>query len=181
MTTNAVVLLILRRPVRYRKAGFTAGIFGVMVGVFIAYLFARSSCEHDLIPVNMQHHRGKNPPRSQECNVDFLQTATPQMKRYLLLVLVDTEVADRHRREASRSTWLSTWKSDYSFKFVVATGNASHAQLQQLACENQLYGDLLFLPTISEDHAFSASDKFLETCAWAESTNISFSYLFKCA
>ena len=178
--TNTV---LLRRTAMCYKAGVTAGIFGVVVGALTAYLFAHSSCEHgaQLVPENTHHHhRGKNPPRSQECDVEYLQTATPRMSRYLLLVLLDTKIEDRQLREASRSTWLSAWKTDYSHKFVVAIGNASHDQLQQLACENKLYGDLLVLPAISEDHASSATDKFLAASAWAESTNIIFSYVFKC-
>lgn len=109
-----------------------------------------------------------------------LQSSTPPLERFLLLVLVDTKLEDGHLREATRSTWLSSWKSDCVYKFVVATGDASNAQLQQLAIENAQHGDLLFLSQINEDHTSALSEKFLGACAWATSTGVHFSYIFKC-
>ena len=149
-----------------------AAVLGVMAGVFVAHIRTNPSREHALSP--------RQGPQIRQCEEAHLQTTTPRLEGYLLLIFVDSRMDDHQLREASRSTWLAAWNSDRVHKFVIATRAASQEQLGQLACENEQYGDLLLLPAISEDHAFSASDKILGACAWAASTNISFSYVFKC-
>ena len=120
------------------------------------------------------------------CNITLYsktQPVRPAGRSYLLLLLIDSSPRAKELRNTVRATWLNDFKDQdkYVYRFVIGTADLKAVDMQNLACENQQYGDLLLLGNIDEPLKpvdRTPSEKLLEAFLWALD-NVEFTYVFK--
>ncbi len=100
---------------------------------------------------------------------------------HTLLVLAHSSPDSRQERDSIRETWLSANRRQrlYTARFVVGLANLSSQQLNDLACENKKFGDMVLFHDLNDTKKeYSSSEKLLFSFIWAEE-NVRYKYIFK--